>query len=89
MREDQTMRFAAARIDAPGARLFVSSATRLHGWKEEYGFLGEFARAEFLPFALRPRNGGENGPALVKPVTGRPFACEPGHGPRASCEAAH
>ena len=80
------MRFAAARIDAPGTHLSVSSTTRLHGWKEENGFLKEFARAEFLPVAVRPR---EDGPASVKPHPNGPLPCEPGHGLRASCEAAH
>ena len=83
------MTFAAARFDAPGAHLFVSLTTRLHGWKEEYGSLKEFARAEFLPLALRRRTGREDGPDPVKPLTRRPFPCEAGHGPRASCEAAH
>ena len=72
------MRFAAARIDAPGAHLFVSSATRLHGWKEECGFLQEFARAEFLPSALRRRTEQEEA-APVTALTVRRSACEPSH----------
>ena len=75
------MRFAAARIDAPGAHLFVSSTTRLHGWKEERGFLEEFARAEFLPSALRRRTEQEEA-IPVTALTVRRFQCEPPHGLR-------